>query len=209
MPVIIRNEQPIPTEYLSSLLVAGVDEAGRGPLAGPVVAAAVILDKNTPIQGLDDSKKLSPKQRDRLDTEIREKAIAWSVAAVTAPRIDEINILNATFEAMNQAIDQLGVNPEWIMVDGNRTPGNMKSMVAVIKGDQRVECISAASVVAKVYRDNFMLELDRQYPEYGFARHKGYPTKFHMQALEKYGPLEFHRMSYAPVARLAGSERSD
>ncbi|MBE9516032.1 MAG: ribonuclease HII [Proteobacteria bacterium] len=203
---IIRLHDTIPAAYVDgSQAIAGVDEAGRGPLVGEVVAASVILDPERPIDGLDDSKKLSEKRRNILAEAIKENALSWSVASVSAARIDEINILNATFEAMRAAIGELGTVYSWCLVDGNKTPANDSSMVAVIKGDQRIPAISAASILAKVARDAMMYELDKQYPQYGFARHKGYPTKIHIEALRQHGPIDEHRRSYGPVARYLNS----
>lgn len=203
MPVIVRPEHRIPQTYINGTqLVAGVDEAGRGPLVGSVVAAAVILNPDRPIEGLADSKKLSAARREQLESVIKQTALAWSVASVSASRIDEINILNATFEAMNQAIAALNKAADIILIDGNRTPQQSDRMIAIIKGDQRVDSISAASILAKVARDREMFELDERFPEYGFARHKGYPTKAHFMALEIYGPIDEHRYSFSPVSRL-------
>lgn len=207
MPVIIRPEHRIPEAYINGTqLVAGVDEAGRGPLVGAVVAAAVILDPDRPVEGLADSKKLSAARREQLEYQIKQAALAWSVASVPASRIDEINILNATFEAMNQAITSLNKVADIILIDGNKTPQQGDRMIAIIKGDQRVDCISAASILAKVARDREMLELDARFPEYGFARHKGYPTKIHLEALQQHGPIVQHRRSYGPVSCLVSKD---
>ena len=207
MPVIIRPEHRIPETYINGTqLVAGVDEAGRGPLVGAVVAAAVILDPDRPVEGLADSKKLSAARREQLERQIKQLALAWSVASVPASRIDEINILNATFEAMNQAIASLDKVADIILIDGNKTPQQSDRMIAIIKGDQRVDCISAASILAKVARDREMFELDVHFPEYGFARHKGYPTKAHLEALKQHGPLVQHRHSYGPVSCLVSKD---
>jgi ribonuclease HII len=181
-------------------LLAGTDEAGRGPLAGSVVAAAVILDPETPISGLDDSKKLSEKKREKLAREIRQNALAWSVVSVSAAQIDEMNILQASLFAMRSAVEQLGVRPHHVFVDGNKTLKNcFCASTAIIKGDSRVAAISAASILAKVERDAQMLALHQQYPEYGFDQHKGYPTKAHRDILQAIGPCPEHRRSYAPV----------
>jgi len=185
---------------------AGVDEAGRGPLAGSVVAAAVILDPVNPIAGLADSKKLSSLRRERLDIEIKEKALAWSIASANVEEIDTINILHASMLAMKRAVESLNILPDYVMIDGNRCPDLNCRMQAVVKGDQRVAAISAASILAKVSRDNDMLVLHQQYPEYGFDSHKGYPTKQHMQALSQYGVTPLHRRSYAPVRRVIESQ---
>ena len=182
-------------------LIAGVDEVGRGPLIGNVVTAAVILDPLKPISGLADSKKLTAKRRDALYEEIIQNALAYSVAFATPQEIDEINILHATMLAMQRAVLQLAVLPEYVMIDGNRCPDIPFPCEAVVKGDSRVAEISAASIVAKVVRDREMEALDLAYPDYGFAKHKGYPTAAHMAALEKFGPLDMHRRSFKPVAR--------
>ena len=182
-------------------LVAGVDEAGRGPLAGPVIAAAVILDETNRIAGLADSKKLPERQRKRLAGLIREKAITWSIGRADHLEIDELNILNATMLAMGRAIDALNVKPARVLVDGNRCPRSAYPIMAIVKGDQTEPCISAASILAKVTRDEEMLELDGQYPGYGFARHKGYPTRGHIEALAEIGICPIHRRSFAPVQR--------
>lgn len=180
-------------------LIAGVDEAGRGPLAGPVIAAAVILDPNRPISGLADSKKLSEKQRERLFNEIRQHALSWSVARARVREIDEINILQATFLAMQRAVAGLGVAPHLALIDGNMCPKLACQAQAIVKGDQTEPAISAASIVAKVLRDRIMHMLDKKYPAFGFAKHKGYPTASHIQALKSEGPCRVHRLSYAPV----------
>ena len=178
--------------------VAGVDEAGRGPLAGPVVAAAVILDENNPVEGLRDSKRLTAARRDRLFEEIRDKALAWSVASASVAEIDTINILQATLVAMRRAVEGLQPAAEFVFIDGNRCPALHGPAQAVIKGDNRVTSISAASIIAKVTRDREMQLLDEQYPGYGLAQHKGYPSKMHLAALETLGITEIHRRSYAP-----------
>ncbi len=180
-------------------LVAGVDEVGRGPLAGAVVAAAVILDPENWIEGLADSKVLSEKKRNALDVIIRERALSWSLGRAEVEEIDEINILQASLLAMKRAVEGLSVVPDHLKIDGNK-PIKMKlSMETIVKGDSKVASISAASIIAKVARDKEMIELDRQYPEYGFACHKGYPTKAHREALTKYGALCCHRKSFKPV----------
>ncbi len=183
----------------ANLRVAGVDEAGRGPLAGPVVAAAVILDERRPIEGLADSKMLSPGKRNQLDILIRERALCFWVSFAEHDEIDSVNILNATMNAMSRALQSLSPAPEHVLVDGNRCPNSDFPCQAVVGGDALHECISAASILAKVARDRRMCELDLVYPEYGFARHKGYPTAFHRQALLEHGPCPVHRYSYAPV----------
>lgn len=184
-------------------LIAGVDEVGRGPLAGPVVAAAVILDPENPIEGLADSKAISAKRRDALNIEIRQKALCWAIARAEVDEIDELNILHASMLAMQRAVELLGIQPAHAKIDGNRCPPNLPcSSEAIVKGDQSEACISAASIIAKVERDREMIELESVYPGYGFASHKGYPTKVHMQALAEHGVTPVHRYSFGPVARL-------
>lgn len=180
-------------------LIAGVDEAGRGPLAGPVVAAAVILDPNNPIIGLTDSKKLTAKKRERLFIEIREKALSWSVARARVREIDDINILQASLLAMQRAVAGLHILPQRVLVDGNYCPLFACEAEAIIKGDLKESAISAASIVAKVLRDRWMLYLDKKYPHYGFAKHKGYGTAVHMSALREHGPCRAHRLTFAPI----------
>ena len=180
-------------------LVAGVDEAGRGPLAGPVVAAAVILDPMVRIEGLADSKRLSAPRRAELDLEIRERALSCAVAGVGVDVIDSVNILQATMRAMRDAVARLDPPPEEVLVDGNRCPQLPYPARAVVRGDASVAAISAASILAKVARDREMIEMDRLYPEYGFARHKGYGTRAHRDALLRFGPSPIHRLSFAPV----------
>jgi ribonuclease HII len=183
-------------------LVCGVDEAGRGPLAGPVVAAAVILDPANPIIGLNDSKKLSAKRREALAIEIREKALAWAVAEASVEEIDRINILQATMLAMQRAVEGLSILPNHALIDGNRCPKLACTAKAVIGGDGIVATIAAASILAKTARDAGMIELHSVYPMYGFDRHMGYPTSQHLKALQEYGVTPVHRRSYAPVSRL-------
>lgn len=181
-------------------LFAGVDEVGRGPLVGDVVTAAVILDPNNPIEGLTDSKKLSEKKRLALFPEIKEKALAWAIGRCSPQEIDELNILHATMLAMKRAVDGLAVQPDYVLIDGNRVPPELSAPAsAVVKGDLRVAQISAASILAKVVRDTEMEELDKQYPEFGFAKHKGYPTKAHLEAIEQYGVTDAYRKSFKPV----------
>lgn len=187
-------------EVARKYLVAGVDEAGRGPLAGPVIAAAVILDPKRPIEGLADSKQLSPKQRESLFQEIRQHALAWSVARATVFEIDEINILQASLLAMQRAVKRLAIIPQSALIDGNKCPVLSCPAKAIIGGDATEPAISAASIVAKVLRDRLMVMLDKKYPMYGFAQHKGYPTVMHMQALQQHGPCRVHRTTFAPVA---------
>ncbi|WP_374327469.1 ribonuclease HII [Azonexus sp.] len=182
-------------------LVCGVDEAGRGPLAGPVVAAAVILDPARPIVGLNDSKKLSERRRAALAIEIREKALAWAVAEASVEEIDRLNILHASLLAMQRAVAGLGVAPERALIDGNRCPRLPVPAEAVVKGDGKIASIAAASILAKTVRDAGMLVLHEQYPHYGFDRHMGYPTPAHFAALEAHGASPVHRRSFAPVAR--------
>ena len=180
-------------------LIAGVDEAGRGPLAGPVLAAAVVLDPSAPIAGLRDSKQLGAGARERLALLIRERAFAWSLGRADASDIDRINILQATLLAMARAVAGLPSYPHRVLVDGLHCPQLSCSVQAVVGGDRRIESISAASILAKVSRDAEMVELDCRYPEYGFRRHKGYPTREHREALREHGPCPYHRRSFAPV----------
>lgn len=181
-------------------LIAGVDEVGRGPLAGPVVAAAVILDPARPIAGLADSKTLSPLRREQLATEIRAKALAWALGRAEVAEIDRLNILQASLLAMQRAIAALSIVPDQALVDGNRCPPLACPCRAIVKGDATVPAISAASILAKVARDAEMGELHERYPRYGFAQHKGYPTAAHRDALRRFGPCPEHRRSFAPVA---------
>ena len=187
---------------MDKTIICGVDEVGRGPLAGPVVAAAVILDPDKPIDGLMDSKKLSEKKREQLNGEILDKALSWGIARASIEEIDRLNILHASLLAMKRAVEQLSVLPEHAMIDGNKIPKLNCSAEAVVGGDNSVACISAASIIAKVARDREMIELDRHYPGYGLARHKGYPTKQHILALEQLGITDIHRRSFGPVKRL-------
>ena len=182
-----------------TILVAGVDEAGRGPLAGPVVAAAVILDPARPIRGLADSKVLTPERREVLAERIRERAIAWSTGQADVGEIDTINILHATMLAMSRAVAALKVVPEEALVDGNRCPPLECRVRAIVKGDRDVKAISAASIIAKTARDAMLREFDKLYPVYGFAQHKGYCTPDHLAALDRHGPCPLHRRSFAPV----------
>ncbi|WP_339671401.1 ribonuclease HII [Dasania marina] len=184
------------------VLMAGTDEVGRGPLAGDVVAAAVILDPNNPIEGLDDSKKLTEKKREALFPLIQERALSWCVARASVQEIDQINILQASLLAMTRAVEGLAVQPEHVLVDGNKIPQWRYPAEAVVKGDSRVAAIAAASILAKVTRDREMQAMDAVYPGYGLAGHKGYPTKVHMQALEQLGPTPIHRRSFGPVKKL-------
>ncbi|MCG7575858.1 MULTISPECIES: ribonuclease HII [Halomonadaceae] len=200
MPTKPADFPPLVVEYAGDFL-AGVDEVGRGPLVGSVVAAAVILDPKAPIDGLTDSKKLTARRRESLDVLIRERALAFAVAEASAEEIDTLNIYHATHLAMRRAVDALRPQAEYLLVDGNRLPGHALPGQAVVKGDARHPAIAAASILAKVARDAQMAELDLRYPEYGFARHKGYPTKEHLAALEAHGALAEHRKSFAPVQR--------
>ncbi|WP_337246998.1 ribonuclease HII [Photobacterium halotolerans] len=188
-----------PFVYPDARLIAGVDEVGRGPLVGAVVTAAVILDPANPIVGLADSKKLSEKKRLALFDEIQEKALSWSLGRCEPEEIDELNILQATMVAMQRAVAGLSVQPDYVLIDGNRVPSLPVPSLAVVKGDMRVAEISAASILAKVTRDREMQALDALFPAYGFAQHKGYPTKAHFAALEKYGAIDQHRKSFKPV----------
>jgi ribonuclease HII len=183
-------------------LVAGVDEAGRGPLAGPVVAAAVILDELQPIHGLADSKVLSPRKRELLFDEIRARALCCAIASASVEEIDTLNILQATLLAMRRAVEGLRLPPHRVLVDGNRVPILRMPVAAIIKGDSKVPAISAASILAKVQRDRWCHELHQRHPQYGFATHKGYPTSEHLAALQQHGPCDEHRRSYAPVRAL-------
>ena len=180
--------------------VCGVDEAGRGPLAGPVYAAAVILDPADLPEGLNDSKKLSEKKREYLYDVIIEKALAYKIVSVDAAEIDKINILNASLKAFSLAVDGLSQKPDYVLFDGNRAPQMTIPFEAVVKGDAKVQAIAAASVLAKVARDRYITEMDKIYPEYGFAGHKGYPTKEHKAAVEKYGPSPIHRLTFRGVS---------
>jgi ribonuclease HII len=182
-------------------LIAGVDEVGRGPLAGAVVTAAVILDPARPIQGLADSKKLSEKKRLMLADLIRERALAWSLGRAEVEEIDTLNILQATFVAMQRAVAGLSIKPTEVLVDGNRFPAFGYPTRAIIGGDATEPAISAASILAKVTRDAELVEFDKLYPHYGFAQHKGYPTKIHLEAIAQHGVLPIHRKSFAPVKR--------
>lgn len=177
-------------------ILCGVDEAGRGPLAGPVVAAAVVLRDGTELSGLDDSKKLTEPQRDALFTEICTKAVSYGIGLATEEEIDEINILNATYQAMNRAIENMAVVPDLCLIDGNRANGVEYANQCIVKGDSKCASIAAASILAKVFRDRIMTVLHDEYPQYGFDRHKGYPTKAHYAALEEHGPSPVHRKSF-------------
>lgn len=198
LPLPLFNE-----EYASGVtLFCGADEAGRGPIAGPVFAAAVILDPDRPIAGLKDSKKLSEHRRDELAVEIKQYARAWAIAQCSIQEIDELNILHASMLAMKRAIESLPIKPELALIDGNRCPKLAIAAKAIVKGDDKVPAISAASILAKTARDAVMLDLHRQYPEYGFDRHKGYPTAFHLEQLSIHGVSPVHRKTYAPVRKI-------
>ena len=190
--------------YPQAVCIAGVDEVGRGPLVGAVVTAAVILDPANPIKGLADSKKLSEKRREALYIEIKEKALAWSLGRAEPHEIDELNILHATMLAMQRAVAGLVITPDMVLIDGNRCPKLPMASQAVVKGDSKVAEISAASILAKVTRDREMVELDLQFPEYGFAKHKGYPTPVHLESLARLGATTHHRRSFSPVKRALG-----
>ena len=198
----MRAEQA-PLDWDSPGLIAGVDEAGRGPLAGPVVAAAVILNPAKRIRGLADSKVLSPQKRERLHDEIMDKALCCAIAMATVQEIDTLNILQATLLAMRRAVEGLRLPPALVMVDGNRLPVLPMRAEAVIDGDAKVKAISAASILAKVHRDRWCAQVDAQWPQYGFAAHKGYGTATHLAALQAHGPCTLHRRSFAPVAQAA------
>ena len=197
---------------LSIQLICGADEAGRGPLAGAVYAAAVILNPDRPILGLADSKKLSEKKRDALSVEIKQHALAWAIASSSVEEIDSINILQASLLAMKRAIEnaqlqlhkKFNLIPDLVQVDGNKCPKIDLPCEAIVQGDSKVQAISAASILAKVARDAELYELDKQYPQYGFAKHKGYPTAFHIEMLTLHGVSAIHRLSYAPVKKLLG-----
>ena len=182
-------------------LVAGVDEVGRGPLAGPVVAAAGILDPKKPIDGLCDSKKMSANRRLEMSDKIKSNSLAWSLGRAEAKEIDEINILQASLLAMKRAIEVLNIEPDIVLVDGNYTPSINFKKKAIVKGDSFISEISAASIIAKVERDNEMIALDKIYPGYGFSSHKGYPTKQHIESLKKLGITDIHRITFSPVSK--------
>tara|TARA_R110001583_G_scaffold12207_2_gene54220 strand:- start:762 stop:1361 length:600 start_codon:yes stop_codon:yes gene_type:complete len=194
------------TDFNVPELTAGVDEVGRGPLCGDVVTAAVILDPENPIAGLNDSKKLTEKRREALFDEIQQKALSFCVARASVAEIDDINILQASLLAMHRAVAGLSIQPEYVLVDGNKVPKWPYKAEAVVKGDSRVPAIAAASILAKVTRDREMVALDSVYPGYGIAGHKGYPTKVHMEALQRLGVTPIHRRSYAPVRAALESE---
>ncbi len=190
-----------PLAYRGHLL-AGVDEVGRGPLAGDVVTAAVILDPDNPIEGLADSKKITARRREALSEEIQQKALAWHIARATVEEIDQLNILQATLLAMQRAVAGLAIEPEYVAADGNRLPVWPYPSETVVKGDSKVAAISAASILAKVCRDREMIQFEQQYPGFGFARHKGYGTREHREAIARLGPSPIHRRSFEPVKSL-------
>lgn len=192
-----------------SVLIAGVDEVGRGPIAGPVVAAAVILDPDSPVHGLMDSKKLSPKKRESLALQIQDKALAWSLGRAEVEEIDEINILQASLLAMTRAVEGLAMAPQKALVDGNKCPAMYCDVEAIVGGDATVPAISAASIIAKVARDNEMLGWHDRYPDYGLDRHKGYPTAMHLQALRDNGASPIHRRSFGPVKKVLFADYAD
>lgn len=195
--------EPFVSQVYFGELLAGTDEAGRGPLAGDVVAAAVILDPTRPILGLADSKRLTEKKREALYVEIIDKALAYGIASATTAEIDEINILHASMLAMSRAVSLLSVQPEHVLVDGNRIPPNLPCPAeAVVKGDARHAAISAASILAKVTRDRGIVKAAETYPEYGFEKHKGYPTPQHLEAIRLYGITPMHRRSFGPVKKI-------
>ena len=183
------------------MIIAGVDEAGRGPLAGPVLVAAVVLDPDRPIDGLDDSKRLNEKRREELFTLIIERSLAWAVVEIEPAEIDRINILQATLLGMKQAVEQLDPPPSLALIDGNQAPDLTCTVRTIVRGDSLEPAISAASILAKVTRDRLMKKLHIDYPDYGFDRHKGYPTADHLERLARYGPCPIHRRSFAPVKK--------
>ena len=196
-PVLLTMEKEAEIRAKGFTAVCGIDEAGRGPLAGPVCAAAVILPEGAVIEGLDDSKKLTEKKRERLYDIIKETAVAYSVAYGTLEEIETVNILEATYLAMNRAIEGLSVKPDFALIDGNRVPRGIKiPCETIVKGDSKSMSVAAASVLAKVTRDRLMLEYDKKYPEYNFKKHKGYGTKEHTELIKQYGPCEIHRLSF-------------
>jgi len=203
-----ETDAPYP-EANAGTIVAGVDEAGRGPLAGPVVAAAVVLSASYPIDGLADSKTLSALRREALAVQIRAHATAWALGMASVEEIDRLNILQATLLAMQRAVQGLAMTPDLVLVDGNRAPRLSCPVRTVVRGDALIKSISAASILAKVARDAILQDLDGEYPGYGFAVHKGYPTAAHQRALETLGPSPVHRRSFGPVRRLLENRKSD
>lgn len=194
---------------MRSLYTAGVDEVGRGPLAGAVIAAAVILDPNKPIEGLTDSKKLTEKRRNELTQVIKSRAMAWCIGRAEVEEIDQINILQASLLAMKRAVEGLSIKAEHCLIDGNRCPELSCTSEAIVKGDLKEPAISAASIIAKVERDNEMIKFDSIYPGYGLAKHKGYPTKAHFEAIQSLGVTVIHRQSFAPVKRILEQSKLD
>ena len=210
MPLQARSRsEPVSSFWQGPGLVAGVDEAGRGPLAGPVVAVAVILDDRKPIAGLRDSKALTPKARDRLHDTVRADALCCSIGQASVVEIDQLNILRATLLAMRRAVEGLRLEPRCILVDGKQVPQVSMAARPVVRGDARVEAIAAASIVAKVHRDRLCAELHERHPGYGFGVHKGYPTAAHLEALQRLGPCEAHRRTFAPVRALLQASAGD
>ena len=203
----MRKENHLLNYMNADLVEAGCDEAGRGPLAGPVVAAAVILDPENPIEGLADSKKLTAKKREALEPLIKERALAWCVAEASVEEIDEINILQATMLAMQRAVAGLKVQPEFVQVDGNRIPKLPMMAEAIVKGDAKVAAISAASILAKTHRDAYMMEQAHRYPGYGFEKHMGYGTAEHIKAIETLGVLPIHRKTFKPISLYCQEEK--
>ena len=199
----MNQNKPAPGHRRHQNLCAGVDEAGRGPLAGPVVVSAVVLDPTKRIQGLKDSKQLTAKRREVLAPRIKQKALAWAVVYVDANTVDELNILQATLCGMTRSVELLGLIPDEVFVDGNRVPELTVPATAIVAGDSKVRAISAASILAKTARDAYMEKLDPKYPEFGFAQHKGYPTREHLEILRRLGPTPEHRRSFAPVRNVA------
>ena len=198
-----KNDAPSPDLFLfdaksfpDAKYLCGADEAGRGPLAGPVFAAAVILDPQNPISGINDSKKLTEKKRELLFDEITEKALAYSIQMISPAEIDEINILAASMKAMKLSVEALSITPDMVIVDGNKTPALALPVQAIVKGDAKSACIAAASVLAKVSRDRYMLEMHQKYPQYCFDKHKGYPTQLHYQMIAKHGISDIHRKTF-------------
>lgn len=204
-----RISDTVSLEDDADTILAGVDEAGRGPLAGPVVAAAVVLSVSHPIDGLADSKTLSALRREALAVKIRTHATAWALGVASVEEIDQLNILQATLLAMQRAVSGLGLTPGLVLVDGNRAPNLFCPVRAVVRGDALIKSISAASILAKVARDAILQKLDSEYPGYGFAVHKGYPTAAHQRALEALGPSPVHRRSFGPVKRLLEINNND
>lgn len=203
-----RDHDLFASDLSAGKAIAGIDEVGRGPLAGPVIAAAVVLRSNEPIDGLDDSKKLTAVRRQQMDSEIRQHALSWSLGRAEVEEIDELNILNATLLAMRRAFEKISVHVDVALVDGLHDPGLACQTIPVVGGDSRFPVISAASIIAKVARDCEMVELSQQFPQYGFESNKGYGTSQHLTALQAYGPCKVHRRTFAPVHDLLKSTKS-